>query len=95
MDNILTISDAREAQANDGYYMPHMSCPAYGGILTLVIWILVIAGGILLVQYFARGYRDENRERRNKRTALEILEERYAKGEIDKREFDEKKKDLI
>lgn len=39
----------------------------------------------------------QNQQRSNEKrnTALDILKERYARGEIDKKEFDERKKDLM
>lgn len=56
----------------------------YGLIfLALIIWIIVR----LTVQNQHSGYDSRNK-------ALDILKERYAKGEIDKKEFEEKKKDL-
>jgi len=57
----------------------------------LIFWILIIVGIVLLVRYIMLQNRpkDEPGE-----TPLEILKKRYAKGEINKKEFEQKKKDL-
>lgn len=60
----------------------------FGGIFMLIFWILVIVGIVLLVKMLFGGHHD----RENK--PLDILKERYAKGEISKEEFEQKKKDL-
>ena len=60
-----------------------------GGIMMLVFLVLFIA----LVAWFVRevsGRYDNNSSSR----ALDILKERYVKGEINKEEFESKKKDL-
>ncbi len=58
-------------------------------IFALIFWILLIVGIVLLVKWLWVGgkYYQEN--------ALEILKKRYARGEITKEEFEEKKKDII
>ncbi len=63
----------------------------YGGGFMWIFWILLIAAGIWFV-FFA--IRDRNGVKRQKKSALEILQERYARGEIDRDEFEQKKKDL-
>ena len=60
-----------------------------GWIPMLLFWILLILGVIALIRYLGRsGQQQENK------TPLEILKERYAGGEINKKEFEEMKKDL-
>ncbi len=59
-------------------------------ILSTFFWILLIVGIVVLVRWAVRGMHHE----RHKGGAIEILKERYAKGDIDKKEFEEKKKDL-
>ncbi len=69
----------------------------FGWIFMLVFWGLIVWGIIALTRGCSgRGYmcgRDHSDDAREK-SPLEILKERYAKGEIDKKEFEEKKKDL-
>jgi len=70
----------------DGYGM------SYGmGILGLIFWILIIIGLVLLIKYLWEG----GGTRREQESALELLKKRYARGEISKEEFEEKKKDLL
>ena len=63
-----------------------------GGPFMLLFWVLVIVGIFVLVKWFA-GQSSSRRDAREK-TALEILQERYARGEIDRDEYEQKKRDL-
>jgi len=64
---------------------------SFGWIFIILFWILVIIGIISLFKWFAS---QNNNGQRKEKTALDILNERYAKGEINKDEYDDKKKDL-
>ena len=67
-----------------------------GWIFMVVFWGLVIWGIISLVRgSLGGGHMGGHGHGVHEKSLLEILKERYAKGEIDKREFEEKKKDLI
>lgn len=62
----------------------------FGWIFDVLFWILIVFGIVMLVRrlnHSHHGWRDE-------RSATDILKERYARGEIDKKEYEEKRKDL-
>ena len=63
------------------------------GMIGMVLWWLLLIVAIVLLVKWLFGERPEGRRRGGGR-AREILEERYARGEIDKKEFEEKKRDL-
>lgn len=68
----------------------------FGAVMMLVFWILLIVGLILLIKWLLIKTRSESAPKADSQSpALEILKERYARGEIDKKEFEEKKKDLL
>ena len=89
----LTISPsfAQPAQ-NQGWYMHpawgwgHM---AGGGIMMILVWGAIIF--LLFVLVRALNATHQGFQAPTHRTALEILKERFAKGEIDKEEFEERR----
>lgn len=64
----------------------------FGGPFMLLFWALVAVGIVLFVKWLV-GQSSPGRDARGK-TALEILQERYARGEIDREEYEQKKRDL-
>ncbi len=68
-------------------WMPMMGIGLFGMIL---FWGLLIAGAVFLIRWFTRETVITRED-----SGLEILKKRYARGEINKQEFDERKRDLM
>ena len=63
---------------------------AFGWLLMLLWWVVIIVAVVALVKWLT----NQSKNDASGKSALDILKERYAKGEIDKNEFEEKKKNL-
>ncbi len=76
------------------------------GLLMLIFWVIIIVGIVLLVVYLVRrggapyagmpptGMPPMGATMGGEDRALQILKERYAKGEISKEEYDRMSQDL-
>jgi putative membrane protein len=66
----------------------------FGMIFMIVFWILVIVGLVFLIKWLIQTTGSGKIDKHTGSRAIEILKERYARGEIDQAEFESKKKDL-
>ena len=62
-----------------------------GMFIGIIFWILIIAGVVWLVIKLTK---NNQNNQDHKHDPLEILKARYAKGEIDKKEFEDMNKEL-
>ena len=59
------------------------------GWISLTWWAVLILIAVLITRYFVKRNKHPEESR-----ALDILKERFAKGEIDREEFEEKKEHI-
>ncbi len=63
----------------------------FGGIFMILFWGLVIFAIFAIIKALLPSSGNDN----SSKTALDILKERYARGEIELEEFEKKKKNLM
>lgn len=75
---------------HDGYW-------GVGGALHALIWLLIIAVIVAAAIVAVRGLwrRDSGNDESNGSSALDQLDERYARGEIEREEYLQRKKDIL
>lgn len=65
----------------------------FGWIFMILWWVFIIVAIFALVKWLGSSYRTGGGNSRDNK-ALEILKERYARGEIDEQEFQKRMHDL-
>ena len=58
-----------------------------------IFWLVILAAIIASIVWFVRSQPLAGSQRRS--TSLEVLEERYARGEINREEYLQKKRDIV
>jgi putative membrane protein len=66
----------------------------FGGIIMMVFWVLILVGLFFLIKWLVQTTSRGKLETGGPGRAIDILKERYARGEIDKAEFEKMKLDI-
>ena len=66
----------------------------FGGIFMLAFWVLILVGLVFVIRWLVQTTSKKGNSGQHGSRAMEILKERYARGEIDKTQFENMKRDL-
>jgi putative membrane protein len=93
---VITVLMPTLAFSQDGGYRHmaggwHMMPYGHGDI---IMWLLLIAVVVLLIYLVSQLSRGKGGEKESQETASDILKKRYAKGEINREEFERMRQDL-
>ena len=66
----------------------------FGMVFMMIFWVLVIVGLVFLIKWLIQTTSSGKEAQSKGSKALEILKERYARGEINKAEFESMKRDI-
>ena len=64
----------------------------FGGIFMMLFWVLIIIALVFFIRWLVRSTDTKSDKGISQSRALEILKERYARGEIDTEEFERKRR---
>jgi putative membrane protein len=74
-----------------GWWDYGVSSPWYGFILGPVMMIAFVAAAVLVVVWIARALGPDREPPAREQSPLDILKARFARGEIDKAEYEERR----
>lgn len=76
-----------------GYYGYYDGMSFFGPLFMILVWGLIIWAVVMLIRMFSSHETDKHKSEKTDK-ALDILRERFARGEISKAEFEERFKSL-
>lgn len=87
------------AQQEGRYYHGHMwdggwHAWVFGPMMMILFVALIVTAVVLTVRWFSGGGRGDFAEGGAPKAPVDILKERFARGEIDKEEFEERRRIL-